>query len=286
MPLSADTIRSLEPYDLRVLHSLERLMKRYRWVPFEDLKGDAGLSGPETLYRLGRLMDRGMARYEKVPYEGYALVFGGYDALALHALSERGIVAALGAFVGVGKESVIYRGLGLSELALKFHRVGQRSFHSARAKRGYLPQKGHIPWIFASAHSARREFEALTLLHPAVSVPLPVTRNRNLVVMGWVAGTNLHRCTVEEPAGVLREVLDQVARAYRCGVIHGDLSEFNLMVGEEGGVTLIDWPQWVETTHPNASEYLRNDLGNILAYFRRKYRLDYTLGEALAEVTG
>jgi RIO kinase 2 len=230
-------------------------------------------------------MDRGMARYEKVPYEGYSLVFGGYDALALHALSEQGIVAALGAFVGEGKEAVVYRGLGLSELALKFHRVGQRSFQSARAKRGYLPREGHIPWIFASAYSARREFEALTRVHPAVTVPLPVTRNRNLVVMGWVTGTNLNRCTVEQPQELLREILDQVIRAYRCGVIHGDLSEFNLMVGE-GGVTLIDWPQWVETTHPNAAEYLKKDLGNVLSYFGRKYGLSYPLAEAVAEVTG
>ncbi len=120
MPLSAESIRSLHPYDLRVLFSLERLMKRYRWVPLEDLACDTRLSAGETRYRLGRLMDRGMVRYEKVPYDGYTLVFGGYNALALHAASERGAVQALGEFVGEGKESVVYRGLGLAEVALKF----------------------------------------------------------------------------------------------------------------------------------------------------------------------
>jgi len=285
MTLSAASIRSLQPSDLRVLLSLERLMKRYRWVPLEDLKAEAGLSESETRYRLGRLMERGMVRFEKVPYDGYALIFGGYDALALHAVSERGTVSALGEFVGVGKESVVYRGLGLSEVALKFHRVGQRSFQSARIKRGYLPQEGHIPWIFASAHSARREFQALSLLHPAVPVPIPLIRNRNLVVMGWVDGTTLNRCTVDAPGEVLDRILGHVAAAYRCGAIHGDLSEFNIMVDGDR-VTLIDWPQWVEPSHPNAEEFLRKDLTNLLTYFVRKYALEYPVGQAMAEVTG
>jgi len=285
MPLSAESIRSLHPFDLRVLLSLEHLMKRYQWVPLDDLAGDAGLSAAETRYRLGRLMARGMVRFEKVPYDGYTLIFGGYNALALHAASERGAVQALGEFVGEGKESVVYRGLGLTEVALKFHRVGQRSFHSARIKRGYLPQEGHIPWIFASAHSAKREFEALTLLHPAVPVPLPVLRNRNLVVMGWVDGATLNRCTVDQPGVVLEEILGHVAAAYRCGVIHGDLSEFNIMADGER-VVFIDWPQWVEPTHPNAEEVLRKDLENLLAHFARRYGLAYPVGQALAEVTG
>jgi len=179
----------------------------------------------------------------------------------------------------------VYRGMGLSEVALKFHRVGQRSFQSARVKRGYLPREGHIPWVFASAHSARQEYAALTLLHPAVPVPIPLARNRNLVVMGWVEGTTLNRCTVDQPRVVLEEVLAHVAAAYRCGVIHGDLSEYNIMADGER-VVLIDWPQWVEPSHPNADEVLRKDLENLLAYFTRKYALEYPFGEALAEVTG
>jgi RIO kinase 2 len=285
MPLSAERIRSLQPSDLKVLLALERLMKRYRWVPLEELRGEADLSESETRYRIGRLMERGMVRYEKVPYDGYTLIFGGYDALALHAVSEKGTVTALGEFVGEGKESVVYRGLGLSEVALKFHHVGQRSFRSARVKRGYLPMEGHIPWIFASAHSARQEFAALSLLHPAVPVPIPVVRNRNLVVMGWVDGTTLNRRTVGAPGEVLDRILGHVAAAYRCGVIHGDLSEFNIMVDGDR-VTLIDWPQWVEPTHPNAEEVLRRDLGNLLAHFARKYALEYPVGQAMAEVTG
>jgi RIO kinase 2 len=285
MPISAEAVRDLQENDLRVLHALERLMKRYRWVPLDVLTRATGVGEKEVSFRLSRLLGFGMAKYEKVPYEGYSLVFTGYDALALHALSGKGTISALGPFIGEGKESVVYEGLGLGRLVLKFHRVGQRSFQSARVKRGYMPEEGHVPWIFASAFSAEREFLALSRLHPKVSVPVPVERNRHVVVMSFIPGMNLARCPVHHPAAVLDAILQQVREAYRLGVIHADLSEFNVMMDGDR-CFLIDWPQWVEAGHPNAGEVLERDLRVILLYFARKYGIERSLTRALSEVTG
>jgi RIO kinase 2 len=285
MPVPAEYVRSLHAYELRILLALERLMRRYRWVPLEVLKSATKFSESELSYRLGRLMAMDMVRYEKTPYEGYALVFDGYDTLALHSLTRRGTVQALGTLIGVGKESEVYEGMGLGVVVLKFHRVGQRSFQSARIKRGYMPETGHCPWIFASSNSAKMEYDALKTLHPAVSVPLPIDQNRHVVVMSFVPGVNLSRATLEEPEPILDEILDNLAKAYRLGIVHGDLSEFNVMV-DEGQCWLIDWPQWVETAHPNAGEILNRDIENILQYFKRKYGLEYAFDEALARVVG
>jgi RIO-like serine/threonine protein kinase len=49
-----------------------------------------------------------MVRYNTVPYEGYALIFGGYDTLALRSLVKKGTIQALGPMIGEGKESVVY----------------------------------------------------------------------------------------------------------------------------------------------------------------------------------
>ena len=285
MPVSAEHIRSLHRYELRILSIIERWMKRYSWVPLEQIKNSVGLSESETSFRLSKLIGWGMVRFNAVPYDGYALVFGGYDALALHALTKRGTVSALGSLIGEGKESVVHEALGLCPVAIKFHRVGLRSFSSARTKREYMPEEGHCPWIFASSRSAEREFAALTALHPKVSVPVPVGRNRHAVVMSLVAGPNLNRCTVEDPAGMLGEILDNIRSAYHAGIIHADLSEFNVMV-EEGRCIIIDWPQWVEADHPNADQIVRRDVENILAYFLRKYQVTYQLEDALQCVTG
>ncbi len=285
MPLSAEHLRSLRRFDLQVLLSIERGMKFHEWVPLDHIRASTGLSPSELKYRLGRLMEMGMVRYNPVPAESYTLVFNGYDALALHALIGRKTLHALGPQMGVGKESVVYEGLGLGPLVLKLHRVGQRSFQTPRLKRGYLPERGHLPRIFASAYSAGREYRALRLLHPEVSVPLPIDRNRHVIAMSLVEGAPLHRCRLRDPEETLQRIIREVRAAYRKGAVHADLSEFNVMSDGEK-VFLIDWPQWVERGHPEAGVLLRRDLENILIYFRRKYGIEAGVEALLAEVRG
>ncbi len=285
MVVSPERIRSLHKYEKAILIALERQMKRYEWVPLESLEQATGLSGSEVNYRLSRLIAWGMVRFNAVPYDGYALVFGGYDTLALTTLTRKGIISALGTKIGEGKESVVYDALGLGPVAIKFHRVGQRSFNTARVNREYIPETGSCPWLLASRLSAEREYAALTLLHPKVSVPLPVGQNRNAVVMALIEGQNLGRCRLTDPAATLDEILGNVRAAYQAGVIHADLSEFNILM-EDNKCVLIDWPQWMETSHQNAGTILERDIGNILAFFVRKYNLAYDPREALRCVTG
>jgi RIO kinase 2 len=285
MAISADQIRDLHTYEIRILLVLERLMRRYRWVPLENIKKALGLSESEVNYRLGQLMAKGLVRFDAVPYEGYSLVFQGYDTLALISLSKKGAVKALGCLIGEGKEAVVYEALGTSQLAMKFHHVGQRSFHAVRVSREFMPEGEYCPWLLASRLSAEREYEALRLLHPAVSVPLPVDINRHTIVMEFIPGTTLNRCVLERPDEVLTEILTNVRKAYNVGIVHADLSEFNVM--HDGcRIYLIDWPQWVTTDHPNARDLIERDMVNITRYFSRRYRLKVTSAEAMEQVMG
>jgi RIO kinase 2 len=285
MGISADQIKGLHKYEIRILLILERLMRRYRWVPLDIIKKTIGLSESEVSYRLGRLMDGGFVRFDTVPYEGYSLIFQGYDALALTSLAKKGTLQALGCMIGEGKEAVVYEGLGLSPVALKFHHVGQRSFQTARVTREYIPDEGHCPWLIASRLSAEREYEALQKLHPDVSVPLPVDINRHTIVMEFIPGATLNRCSLESPWDILFEIIENVKLAYHAGVIHSDLSEYNVM--HDGyRCYLIDWPQWVDTDHINAEELLLRDIGNISRYFSRRYHVDLTPDDGYQMVTG
>jgi RIO kinase 2 len=285
MVVAADRIRSLNKYEKTILLALERGMKRYSWVPMEMLKTTTKLSESEINYRISRLMEWGMIRFNPVPYDGYALVFGGYDTLALATLTRKGTISALGTQIGEGKESVVYDALGLGPVAIKFHRVGGRSFNSARLNREYMPGEGHCPWLIASKKSAEREYLALTRLHPAVSVPLPIDQNRHTVVMSLVNGQNLNRCRLDEPGKVFEEILENVQKAWHAGIIHADLSEYNILM-EDTKCVIIDWPQWMETTHQNAQTILERDIDNILTYFQRKYRVAYDREDAIRCVTG
>jgi RIO-like serine/threonine protein kinase len=69
-------------------------------------------------------------------------------------------------------------------------------------------------------------------------------------------------------------------------VIHGDLSEYNIILKPDMHILIIDWPQYILAKHPNATELLTRDVQNVLQYFRRKRMLKVDLKEALEYVTG
>ncbi|HJJ53410.1 MAG TPA: serine/threonine protein phosphatase [Methanocorpusculum sp.] len=284
MPIDADIIKSLHKYEIRILHVLERMMKHYRWVPEDDLRAAVKLSPSEMKYRLGNLVHRDLIRSDNVPYKGYTLVFAGYDALALSDLAGKKTISALGNMIGVGKESEIFEALGFGTVVLKIHKVGQRSFQTLKTNREYMPGEGHCPWIFASARSAEREYEALKALNGKVNVPVPIDINRHTIVMSQICGNNLFRCVLEDPDTVYTDILAEVKKAYIAGFIHGDLSEYNIMC-DGNTVWLIDWPQWIPPTHPNADTTLRHDLETVINYFAKKYQTKYDLEEAISFVT-
>ena len=61
----------------------------------------------------------------------------------------------------------------------------------------------------------------------------------------------------------------QIVRMLCVGVIHGDLSEYNILVDRDGPV-IIDLPQAVDAAgNNNAAAMLKRDVGNVASYFAR-----------------
>ena len=67
--------------------------------------------------------------------------------------------------------------------------------------------------------------------------------------MEYVPGPLLNKITLADPEDGLRLILDEVGRALGQGIIHADLSEFNIMIADSGPM-IIDWPQAVDASHP------------------------------------
>ncbi len=80
-------------------------------------------------------------------------------------------------------------------------------------------------------------------------------------------------------------ILKEVGKAWHLGIVHADLSEFNIMIAE-AGPRIIDWPQAVERSHPHAQELLERDISNVLRFFDRKYRLEMLQETALELAKG
>ena len=65
----------------------------------------------------------------------------------------------------------------------------------------------------------------------------------------------LSRCQVrqmEDPASDYSELMDLIVKLANHGLIHGDFNEFNLILDNDDHVTMIDFPQMISTSHPNA----------------------------------
>ncbi len=270
MAVNPGIVKNLKSGEMKLLRITEELMHYHEWVPVKELIRLTHESKVKTWFRLELLAEKGLVKLNTTPYEGCSLLYTGYDTLALSTIVRHGTVQSLGDIIGEGKESVVYEAFGFGPVILKFHHIGNRSFHNVRLVRDYLPESGHLPWVIASKFSAEREYNALKRLHPEVRVPIPIDISRNTIVMSQVFGRTMNSVILLEPEGALEFLIENIACAFGKGVIHGDLSEYNIMIDEKGPV-IIDWPQWIETSHPNADDVLTADIRNLLNFFRKKY---------------
>jgi RIO kinase 2 len=288
--MAVKVFRTLENEDLRVLQIVETAMSEHEFVPKEQVAKFSKLSLERDVdFRITRLSKLGLIYQMRGAYVGYTLNYAGYDCLAINALVKGGIIDAFGKSLGVGKEADVFDALNSKgeRIAVKFHRLGRISFRQTRRTRGYTPQ--HVGWLYQSRLAAEKEYEALSLLHPCkVAVPKPVSQNRHVVAMGMIEGAELaHWRRIPKPGTILKKILCNVRKAYlKAGVVHADLSEYNIMLKPNRGILIIDWPQYVTRNHPNAEQLLSRDVQNVLQYFRRKHKLAAELDKSLDYVTG
>ncbi len=282
--------RQLENADFRVLQAIETGMSQHEFVPKEQVARFSKLDlVRDADFRLDRLGKMGLIYQMRGAYTGYTMNYSGYDCLAINALVKSNVIDAFGKSLGVGKEADIFDALTPEnkQVVVKFHRLGRISFRQTQRKRGYA--KEHAGWLFQSRLAAEKEFQALKLVYPqGVAVPEPVAHNRHVLVMGMIEGAELAKWKkIANPKKVLKEILRNVRKAYlKAGVIHADLSDYNVIVKPDMHILIIDWPQYVMKDHPNAEQLLTRDITNILQYFRRKHRVVVNIDGWLSYVRG
>jgi len=75
------------------------------------------------------------------------------------------------------------------------------------------------------------------------------------------------------PAHVFNQAMGMLTRLAKHGLIHCDLNEFNLLIDDSEKLTMIDFPQMVSTSHPDAKMYFERDADCLRVYFARKFGL-------------
>ncbi|WP_411967660.1 serine/threonine-protein kinase Rio1 [Haloferax sp. YSSS75] len=206
-------------------------------------------------------------------------VFDDATFAAIYKLVQDGHIDAFGGPISTGKEANVYEALGPdeTEVAVKIYRISASDF---RHMRDYLEgdprfegighDKGQVvrAWV-------RKEFANLERAERAgVRVPKPISVQRNVLVMELVGvaddrARRLSEVNVENPETAYEVVREYMRRLHRAGLVHGDLSEYNLII-HEGELVVIDLGQAVTIHHPNAEEFLRRDCRNVANFFQRQ----------------
>ncbi|KAJ2551806.1 Serine/threonine-protein kinase rio2 [Coemansia sp. RSA 1933] len=282
MKLDAKALRYMSNEDFRVLTAIEVASRNHDVVPEALIIQLAQLRGGGASRCISDLVKRKLIANEKSQkHYGYKLIYAGYDYLALKTMSKRGSVASVGNQIGVGKESDIFVVAGEDEVqvVLKLHRLGRMSFRNVKQKRDYFKQSQSPSWIYMSRLSAMKEFAFMKVLHEHnFPVPKPIDQNRHCIVMELLDAFPLRQVDkVGDPGKLYSDLMDMIVRLAKHGLIHGDFNEFNILIKEDGSPILIDFPQMVSTSHPNAEFYFNRDVNCIRTFFKRRFGYESTL---------
>jgi len=209
----------------------------------------------------------------------------------LQPLVEDGIVDSVVRQLQSGKEASIYIVACGEELrcAKVYKAAEHRSFHNAVQYREGRKSRGSRDVRAAGKRSRHgrqvqedawknTEVEALYQLAAAgVRVPTPYGVHDGVLMMELVCDEDGHPApqigTLELSAAQARQwhgyMIGQIVRMLCAGLIHGDLSEYNVLLGPHGPV-IIDLPQAVNASgNNNAFSMLARDINNMRALFAR-----------------
>jgi len=121
------------------------------------------------------------------------------------------------------------------------------------------------------------EVEALAMLATAgVRVPKIYDFHEGVVLLEMIVDSTGHAAprlndvtmSAEDARTHHATLIGEAVKMLCAGYIHGDLSEFNVLLSERGPV-IIDLPQAIQSTANNAFRLFQRDINNLAAYFAR-----------------
>ncbi len=219
-------------------------------------------------------------------------VFDEFTNRTLFELESRNHFEEMVSPLKVGKESNVFLAKkGKKQVIVKIYRVQacdfKRMFEYIRQdpRFQYLQQHRRaiiIAWV-------QREYKNLMkAYHAGVRVPKPLAVMNNILVEEMIGDEEpalpVKDTRPEHPGEFFDLVINEMKKLYRKGLIHGDLSSFNILNYNEVPY-FIDFSQATMLKAPNSQELLERDVKNVCQFFR-KVGVKADEREILKEITG
>ena len=205
----------------------------------------------------------------------YDEVFDQTALMALYKLISEGTIHTVDYPVSTGKEGNVFHATTREgAAALKIYRVNNATWRSLSEYLQGDPRFKKIGRSFREMISvwAQKEFKNLQRMRGAgVRVPEPLAVHENLLLMQYLGDETMPASQVrdipfEDPVPVYEDVVASMAAMRKAELVHGDLSEYNLLWWD-GHPWVIDCAQAVPFAHPRSDDWFKRDVWNIAKYF-------------------
>lgn len=200
---------------------------------------------------------------------------------ALYKLMSQHAIEVFDFPISTGKEGNVFRARNRDGyVAVKIYRLNTSTFRNISTYLQYdrlaSVKKNRRSAIYAWA---RKEFSNLERLSQAgIRVPKPVAHQGNVIVMEYIGSEErpapmLKDAELEVPRDVYDAIVAHMSRMYHtAGLVHADLSEYNVLYHEEP--VIIDVGQTVKREHPMAQSFLEHDVHVLSRFFSRFFSVD------------
>ncbi|MFH1589248.1 MAG: RIO1 family regulatory kinase/ATPase [archaeon] len=210
----------------------------------------------------------------KERWKVYKNVFSEFSLRTLFKLSSEGHFEELKEPIMIGKEANVFTAETKEgeTVIVKIYRLENCNFNQMNkyisADPRYLKMsKQKRSTVFSWV---QREYKNLMIAREVISVPTPITFKNNILIMSMVGAPApmLKDARPKEPEIFLKKILENMIKLKEQGLVHGDLSEFNILNENEEPI-FIDFSQSTLTRSSAARELYERDLENIKRFFRK-----------------
>lgn len=204
-------------------------------------------------------------------------VFDHDTSMALLKLKDRDVIQKMYGTIEAGKESVVFLADSPEgeRLIVKIYMNQSGGF---RDMYHYLRGDNRFQGVKKDRRSVieewcKKEFKNLKKASKVLECPVPVSFHENIIVMSFIGEEfspypKLKDVDIDNPEAGFKRVLDDITRLWDVEeLVHGDLSEYNILVDSDGELYFIDFAQGVHTSHPEAKDFLRRDIINVANFF-------------------
>jgi RIO kinase 1 len=218
-----------------------------------------------------------MAKITREKFKTWGNVFDNFTRRNLFELASKGHFEELKSPISTGKEANVFSaetGDG-GQIVVKIYRLEtcdfNRMYDYIKYDARYVNLKAKRREIIFSW--AQREFRNLLKAREAgVRVPLPIVCKHNILLMEHIgkkeAAPKLKDAHPDDAEKFFSKVIDYMKKMWKAGLVHGDLSEFNILNENEKPV-FIDISQGTVTQSINAEELLQRDIKNMCRFFKK-----------------